>query len=1507
MRTTSTKWKRAVATFATLAVGLCGPIALAVPAQAITNNSAPKPTDIAIRVAASGDGANGLGDVVISAFAGSADANPKDALSGTPADTCTTATAAANGRAKGECILAMPRRTGGGGYWIGVTGVVGSAESAGWVVSQTLKIGDNGSARDAAYAVYVPGNVDAYGTAVKVHKLSDVAQATTANDRQFDGRFFAVSRANPLWRGGCNLRIAIVLDFSSSMNTAVNGQTAFTHMMDAAVSFAEQLQGTPAQIAIVQFSTTAQLVGGTTADRVLNPDAALAQLKVMRNGSASGWTNWDDAFAKSANIPWSGTGAWPVDVAVVITDGDPTAWGTGGGGSGQPSGTVETTFQRIERGIWSANALKAAGTHVIAVGTSVNARGPSDDNLMAISGPKKAAPGKTDGDYWNLPITQLPEWLTGFYKSACGGSLNVVKYEADADGLNPKLSTKDRWSFTADAAEGVLTDGTSTTHMTNDSGGVTYTIGTGGKVTITEAPAGAPGKWKVVPAAGNKNAICTNTITGADIPVVNEGDTGWSLTVPSTTGAIVSCKIVNRPLKPADIVVHKKWAINGGAPIDDSQAPEGFDAAPTIAVDGTPIATPVWESVYGGYAEGQTAVIGEKASVPAGCYALMARIEAKGSASTAAITPPTTQSYTLAEGLNEYTITNTVWCKTYLSLVKSVPNPNGLDNVLPPTAWTLTAQGQGSAGDVPTITGAAGSAAVTEAEVDAGRTYVLTESDKEGYIQEGSGATNLKGSGAWAIEKCVLDDGVCVWTSIAAPIGSDGSVVVPLGHRYRATAVNHITPRLTLKKATNTATGGADVPVTAWQLIATPVAGGDPVVLSNGELADLTPGQYELSESGPTAHWTNTSLLCEDSAGARVVSTDGVVDLTWDTHVTCTFTNTYDPLLLMQKKVVTDVDGVDRGGDATPADWNLVATPFDVTTKATTGAPVVMRGDATTAVTIRPGTYLLTESGTKSGYAQTQLVCTAKGSNDNLVATVVVATADGDVPGKAVTLTPGTEVSCEFTNEAQPATLTLLKETDYRFGGSEGADQWWLEAHGIAEGNYSLVEGTTGVTDAVKAGWYTLEESNLNNAIGYAQKSLSCVDTSASARTVEMGETADVDKMPTVEVEPGMHVVCTFVNEDLAPRITLEKTVLRGPLPEDVDLADADSWPLFAELTSENPNADAFDGLAQMRAGKTEAGDTWVDVVAGAYSLYEGDGPAGYRPSTTTDPIVCTVNGEQFAGDELELKVGEHAYCTFVNEALALPQLTLHKVVENPYGGIATPDQWSLNAWGGVGQVLTGAGVALTPTVGVAYDLFEGEGPAGYRQTDLTCTGEGFEQVDADTVVFDYEAVVDCTFTNTEQPASLLLTKTVVNDDDGEETADAWTLHATADDAEPITMNGVGGAEAAARSHTPYTLTEEGPDGYDLEQLVCTGLDGEEYVLTGDDENVLTIRSGDAVVCEYTNNDEPVDGAVLADDPLDKVLASTGGQVTLVILTALTMLLFGVVAVAARRGRREEG
>ena len=127
----------------------------------------------------------------------------------------------------------------------------------------------------------------------------------------------------------------------------------------------------------------------------------------IADGTPGGGTNWDRGIQAAADANRLRPAADRYDLAVVLTDGNPTNWG----GTGTTSGTVNgngsnNRIIEVEKAVFSANALKAQATRVIGFGVGAGVTDPNTTfNLKAISGDTRFGPGVNpiDADFFQEP------------------------------------------------------------------------------------------------------------------------------------------------------------------------------------------------------------------------------------------------------------------------------------------------------------------------------------------------------------------------------------------------------------------------------------------------------------------------------------------------------------------------------------------------------------------------------------------------------------------------------------------------------------------------------------------------------------------------------------------------------------------------------------------------------------------------------------------------------------------------------------------------------------------------------------------------------------------------------------------------------------------------------------------------------------------------------------------------------------------------------------------------
>ncbi len=1366
--------------------------------------------------------------------------------------------------AAGDCSFVVPNTQSGGAnrdqrFWVKQTGA-----PAGWFVNPSLVTGPSNSLASTAYQFRTGTQLRAGNTYSSSGPGASFMLAGGNTNRQASGGIWQTSRTDPVLSARCGLRVALVLDVSGSVGSDLPNLKA------AAKTFTNSLVGTPSELALFTFSSTAPANTTNNKNRPLTPvstqDGA-DQVNGWIDGLTSGGgTNWDRGFFQVAQDPAT------FDVAVVITDGNPTFYGN------QEGPGNFTRFHEVEDGIFSANSIKARNTRVIAVGVGDGVSG-SPDNLVAISGPVK------NGDYYQTTNYQeAGDALRALALGNCVGSITVVKQvvpntapPGSIEGATPAGG----WDIAASSrTPGVVINPTS---------GQTE-VGTGALNFDLDFPAGTstasveiaetqqPG-FALVP-VGGRNAVCQRLDTGDSVSVDDVGATGF--TVVGEDNHPISCVVYNRAPDPlASVVVDKSWIVNGETFPDGSQ-PEYLAAG--LVLDGT---EQPWGEERVDLQAGSIMNITEHVDVIHGvsglrqCSLDSARVtEANGQVVSAPVDPAYPAE--LQPGANTYTITNVVTCQTKLTLVKAVHFGDAN-----PTSWTLTATGGEG-----TLPGPSGSSGVT-ADVTPDASYSLSESGGDPNYQQQTlpGADLSPGStGSWI---CVEVDRDGITDVPGLTDGLNGTVTVPLGTWVSCVAVN-ATASLTMIKDVVDEHGGTAAPAD-WELTATPVdpnPGGAPTQSVAGSTAGATvnvrPDQaYDLTESAGPAGYALDSLVCEVEGVERDVN--GPLTLQPGDSAVCTFTNVDRPAKLT---LVKAVDNGNTGGTAGPRDWTLSA---DGPTKlqGASGDPSI------TAAEVLPGSYQLAEAKGPGGYNESGWAC-----------------AGATVTGGIVNVPLGGDVTCTITNTAIPPTLTLVKQVHNTSGGTAVPTDWFLTAaDDVTITGHSGDQSITGAV--VPVGSYNLSESG--GPGGYDGSAWSCTGASGSDRTsvqLHVGDAATctmtntdkpatltlqkvVDpaaagsgKVPadwtltavpngisgqdpvsgngdpdsqggvrqvsvfagsydlteagpsgfdpgrwvceggvvtdaTVQVPSGGAVICKITNTAVSPKLTLVKTVDNG---NSGGTATPTEWTLSA------------DGPTPISGATGDPSVTAAAVQVGAYTLDES-GPPGYAAGDWT----C-VGGEQADGT-ITLAEGQNATCTIINTAIP-PTLTMVKVVDNgDSGASAAPTDWTLTAAGPT--PLSGPSgdpsVTAVPVLTGVYALGEEAGPGGYIAGGWSCIGA---QPAGNTVpVAGAGARVTCTITNTAVPPTLTLVKLVDNGTTGVTTAPSdWTL--TADGPTPISgSTGDPSVTGAVVRVGNYSLGESGPSGYSAGEWSCDG--GQQAAGT------LTLGAGENATCTITNTAIP--------------------------------------------------
>lgn len=273
--------------------------------------------------------------------------------------------------------------------------------------------------------------------------------------------------ANPDVQLTCGGKIIMVLDESSSIHDA----NATGNVRNAAMAFAQGIAGTGSELAIVEFGTRARTpIGFTTVNSSsLAQTGSIYRYVYALPGAPDGgydpppssefgveYTNWEDAFLRVAEL----NGNEPAPLVIFITDGDPTAYNTGGGNVAiqQP-----VDGPSLDNAITNANNVKrspegAARSHVLAVGVGPNVQSPASlGRLQAISGTDAPVTDITQLNIRTDDVLAVPTYaglesvLVSLARSLCQSSVTIRK-EVDNANSGQWTAAGAGWTFRAQVA-----------------------------------------------------------------------------------------------------------------------------------------------------------------------------------------------------------------------------------------------------------------------------------------------------------------------------------------------------------------------------------------------------------------------------------------------------------------------------------------------------------------------------------------------------------------------------------------------------------------------------------------------------------------------------------------------------------------------------------------------------------------------------------------------------------------------------------------------------------------------------------------------------------------------------------------------------------------------------------------------------------------------------------------------------------------------------------------------
>ena len=446
--------------------------------------------------------------------------------------------------ADGDCSFVVPNTQFGGAnenrqFW-----VVQQSAPTGWFTNPTLGVGSPPTSTN--YRFRTGSQLRAGNT----YRSSVQFMLDTGNNSDLaSGGIWQNSRVNPTAPVQCGLDVALILDLSSSVGADLPNLKA------AANTFTNSLVGTPSRMSVFTFATNAPAgLGNNSNLDTLQPVSTAAGATIVTNkingltlpGGQAGGTNWDRGLAQVAASPNS------FDIAVFITDGNPTFYGSPAQGPGN-----RTRFREVENGIFSANAIKAQGTRMIAFGVGAGVSSAASGlNLRSTSGPT------LNSDYFQTTdYAAAGDQLRALALGACQGSITVIKQVVPPGGTIAQAVPAGGWTFSAATTtagvgiappSGATAGGTGALNFNLTFPGGTTTA----PINVTETQQ----TGYTVVLNGGRNATCTRLDTGATAPGYVNGPSPEQFTVTGSSAYPVSCIVYNRAPNPqATLLVDKQW------------------------------------------------------------------------------------------------------------------------------------------------------------------------------------------------------------------------------------------------------------------------------------------------------------------------------------------------------------------------------------------------------------------------------------------------------------------------------------------------------------------------------------------------------------------------------------------------------------------------------------------------------------------------------------------------------------------------------------------------------------------------------------------------------------------------------------------------------------------------------------------------------------------------------------------------------------------------------------
>jgi hypothetical protein len=612
------------------------------------------------------------------------------------------------------------------------------------------------------------------------------------------------------------------------------------------------------------------------------------------------------------------------------------------------------------------------------------------------------------------------------------------------------------------------------------------------------------------------------------------------------------------------------------------------------------------------------------------------------------------------------------------------------------------------------------------------------------------------------------------------------------------------------------------------------VAEGANTLKYSSQVITVNAGSYTLREND-IAGYSEGTWSCTGAAASNNTISAGAVTVPLATAVVCTITNDdIGGTLQIVKRVVND-----NGGTLTYSAFGLASTAGSLTFGSGVADGANTLKYSSQVINVAAGSYTLRENDV-AGYTEGTWSCTGATPSDNTIS------------AGAVTVPLATDVVCTITKDDVAGSLQIVKRVVNNNGGTADYSAFGLAStagsltfgSGVADGANTLKYSSQVIT--VNQGSYTLRE---NDIAGYSEGTWSCTGAAASNNTISAG---------AVTVPLATAVVCTITNDDIGGSLQIVKRVVN-------DNGGTLTYSAFGLNTS--AGALSFGSGVADGTGTLKYTADPIAVSAGSYTLREND-VAGYAEGTWSC-TGATPSDNTISAGAVTVPLATAVVCTITNNDIQ-GSLQIVKRVVNDHGGTATYSAFGLAST--AGSLTFGSGVAdgantlkySSQVIAVnqgSYTLREND-IAGYNEGTWGCTGAtpSNTTISAGAVTVPLATDVVCTITNDDQPATLIVKKTVIGagatfqfSGTGSGVDASFSLSPASDNSTTTSFSNI---SAGAKSVTETVLP-----GYVLTDLSCTQNDN-----TTPDGNIYdpattqtvntTLVNGGTVTCTFVNQQQ---------------------------------------------------